>query len=269
MLTLKKQNKNKYPFVEIKYKENKDDDPETVGEVYFVSKEEIKEANKSKKPIEGFPSLKLHEDSDCYFQLMLDMNKERDVLYVCGMAGSGKSYFIKQYVVEYEKLYPKRPIYLFSLKKEFDPSLKEIKKMKRVDIYHEDFLEEEMDYDSFKESLVIFDDIENIGDKYLKMKVRYILQQILQVGRQAKISVCYAVHEANNGHETKVILNECHSITLNVRNMGNVKLKYLLEGYFGFDKEQIQMFKNIESRMTTIVKTFPKVVIGEKDMFMI
>ncbi len=63
-------------------------------------------------------------------------------------------------------------------------------------------------------SMVIFDDIDCIPDKKLKLKVFNILQQILQIGRHDDITVCFAAHEVPNRNETKAILSECHSITI-------------------------------------------------------
>ena len=50
------------------------------------------------------------------FQHIPNKNTERDIIYVAGMSGSGKSYYIKKYAEEYHAQFPKNEIYLFSFK---------------------------------------------------------------------------------------------------------------------------------------------------------
>ena len=48
------------------------------------------------------------------FQVVGDPKRERDIIYITGRSGSGKSYFMKDYVNNYYKvMFKKRPIYLF------------------------------------------------------------------------------------------------------------------------------------------------------------
>jgi hypothetical protein len=44
---------------------------------------------------------------DACFQHIPNLNTERNILYVCGQSGSGKSYYIKKYAEEYKKIFPK------------------------------------------------------------------------------------------------------------------------------------------------------------------
>ena len=64
------------------------------------------------KPLHGFNELKL--DGDAYFQLLPDDKKTRQINYVSGQSGSGKTYWIKKYLQEYKKLYKSNEIYVFS-----------------------------------------------------------------------------------------------------------------------------------------------------------
>ena len=43
-----------------------------------------------------------------HFQLIPNDGVARDICYVTGASGSGKSYFTKQYADQYRKIYPKR-----------------------------------------------------------------------------------------------------------------------------------------------------------------
>jgi len=81
--------------------------------------------------------------------------------------------------------------------------------------------------------------------------------------------VIFACHEVCNGAETKTVLNECHSVTIFPKVYGNKKLHYLLDNYFGLDKLQIERIKKLDSRAVTIIRSYPKVVVSEKEIFII
>jgi len=107
------------------------------------------------------------------FQIIPSTN-ERDVLYACGKSGSGKSSHIKNYCVEYHKEHPKNPIYLISPKQD-DVSFKEIKKYMTQLRLDDDFINTDIGLDDLANSMVIYDDIEGIGDKKLREKVFKLL----------------------------------------------------------------------------------------------
>jgi hypothetical protein len=111
MLSLKNE-ENKKPILFVKNKDNK-----KVGEVILFDKKNEK--------VDGFNELEI-EDSH-HFQLIPDLNKKRDCIYVAAQSGAGKSYFCTQYLKEYIKMHPKNPIYLFSYLEE-DETIDEIKK---------------------------------------------------------------------------------------------------------------------------------------------
>lgn len=205
-------------------------------------------------------------------QIPMNITKEndRDVIYVAGASGSGKSYYIKKYVECYMKQYPKRPLYLFSYLEQ-DTTLDKIKKIKRIDIFNKEFLETEVKSKDFKNSMVIMDDIEGIPYKAIKNKVMCLINQIISLGRHDNVTLIYACHSVTNGHDTKVILNESNSLTIFVKTLGNAKLKYLLEDYYGFDKEQVEKLRkvSVDSRATTIFRTYPKIVLTERDIYLV
>ena len=89
---------------------------------------------------------------------------------------------------------------------------------------------------------------------------------ILNTGRHERCSLIFTSHLSCAGNETKLILSEAHSITIFPKNMGNRAIFYLLDSYFGFDKFQINYIKNVkDSRWITIIKTYPSVLISEKE----
>jgi len=192
---------------------------------------------------------------------------ERQILYITGASGSGKSYYTRNYCNNYRKLFPKNEIYLFSSIHE-DSSIDKVKDLKRIRLDSE-FLQTDLDVNDFKNSLVVFDDTDCITNKIMKMKVNNILNMLLETGRHTNTSVIYTSHLPTNGPDTRRILNECNSVTIFPHSLGGRALKYLLENYFGLDKDQIKKLKKLNSRWVTLIKGYPMVVLSEKDIYIL
>jgi len=159
-------------------------------------------------------------------------------------------------------------IFLFSYL-EKDKTLDAVKKIQRVNIHDPEFINSELTAQDFKDCCVIMDDMDCEANKKVRLKVMNLVQQMLQIGRHLGTTVLFLCHEVCNGTETKMTLNESHSITIFVKTLGNKKLKYLLDNYLGMDKEQMQKVKNIDSRAVTIFKSYSKVIFDEKDIFIL
>ena len=104
----------------------------------------------------------------------------------------------------------------------------------------------------------------------MKLKLKDIMNMILETGRHTKTSFIYTSHIANKGNETKTILNETHSVTIFPNTAGARTMKYLLEGLFGLDKHQIKKIKQLgttKSRWITIVKSYPLIVLHQKGAY--
>lgn len=208
------------------------------------------------------------EGDDEHFQLVPNTKKERSCHAIFGQAGSGKSWWCCEYIKEYIKAYPKRPVYLFTTITSDVGCLKDIKKIKIVEL-NNGFADDNIPMEDLKQSLCLFDDIDNIRDKNLKKKLFQTLNDTLQVGRKFEIDVLITFHVATAGNDTKIILNECNSVTFNYKTFGNRALKYLLDAYLGLDKKQIERIKKLEGRMITVCKTYPKLVLSEKELYVL
>ena len=215
----------------------------------------------------GFEELSLNKGET--LSMIPDITKERDVLFVIGQSGSGKSYFVSNYAKEYKKLHSKRSIYVFSTLAEDKDGLDRIPKIIRIPL-NADFTNDDIiPTEEFKDSLVIFDDIDNLHDKKTKEVVWKYLNNFLQTGRHYKISLCITFHVGCAGASTKMILNEATSITYFPATIGGRNLKYLLDSYLGMDKKQIDQVKKIDSRAITIIKCYPKVVLAERNVYIL
>lgn len=222
---------------------------------------------RSKDNVEDYlTELKLTKPKE-RIQQIPNKKTERQILYITGASGSGKSYYTKAYCDEYKKIYPKNPVYLISSINE-DSSIDKVKGLKRMKLDN-DLLMTDLKADDFKDSMVIFDDTDCLTNKIMRMKVNGILNMLLETGRHTNTSVIYTSHLATNGLDTRRILNEAHSITIFPHSLGGRSLKYLLENYFGLDKHQIKKIKTLPSRYVTLIKSFPMCVLSEKDAYVL
>jgi len=98
------------------------------------------------------------------------------------------------------------------------------------------------------------------------LKLRDLLGKMLNTGRHCRNSVIYLSHIACNGLQTKGILNECHSLTFFPATLGGRTKNYLLNQYLGLNKKQIEAIDKIDGRAITICKTYPMVLIAEREI---
>jgi hypothetical protein len=48
--------------------------------------------------------------------------------------------------------------------------------------------------------------------------------------------------------------------------MGGKSSRYLLDGYLGLDKKQIEKLKNIKSRWVTVIKSYPQLILTQRQL---
>jgi len=203
-------------------------------------------------------------EKEASFQYIIDPNRERDTIFICGSAGSGKSYWVGEYCKEYSKVHKENPIYLFSEGNE-DPALDKLKNLKRIKL-DDGLLTDPIGYEEFKDCLCIFDDIDGMTGKLGKY-IYQLRDKLLKNSRKFKVSVISTNHTCS-GIELKAVLNESNVIVFFMANY-NRSLKYLLENYVGLDKHGISKLKANKSRWTAYIKSFPNVILQEKDIFTI
>lgn len=197
--------------------------------------------------------------------------KERMTLFIAGESGAGKSYFIREYAKRYHSMFPKNNIYLISYL-DRDDTLDAYKEIVRINAFREDFLAECLDIDlelEFKNSFVIFDDIDSIVSKSTKSKIYGLLNKMLRIGRHFGISVAYVGHELYASPDLKSILNESQTITFFPRFLSYKKLRYLLENYFGLSKDQIERIRAIKDRSITYIKGSDKIILSDTHCFIL
>lgn len=197
-----------------------------------------------------------------FYQVPIENNK-RDCLYICAPNQSGKTTYVARYLEKYKKRYPNKEIYLFSKLAE-DPILDKFNPI-RVDISKLKLRDNTLDF--LKNSLVIFDDVDQILEKKDMQKIQKLINEILCNGAHFNIGIIVTNHLLSDYKNTRCILNECSSITIFPKSGCAHHLQYLLKNYVGFDPKQIETLKNLDSRWVTIFKNYPQIVLYQNGVY--
>jgi adenosyl cobinamide kinase/adenosyl cobinamide phosphate guanylyltransferase len=231
--------------------------------ISLASPEEINEVRS------GFDeySLQNSRGENYHMEVAVNTDTERQIIYIAGASGSGKSYWAKRYIDAYQKAYPKRPVFVFSALNE-DSSIDKIKDLQRINLT-EAILQEDLPSSEFENALVLMDDVDSIQNSKIRKKVMAIQADILQTGRHHNVSCIITNHVATNGRETRLILAEAHVITFFPSMMPSRMLKYLLENYMGLDRETITKVKNLPGRSVSYIKGFPRCLVSEKEVMIL
>jgi len=203
-------------------------------------------------------SIELPDDS--VFQPIPDPDpKVRQVYYVAGQSGSGKSYFARGIAENYKKLYPDREIYLISKLQE-DETLDKMKigKPKRISL--QSLVDDPVDLDEFKDCLIIFDDWDTLDKPYFQV-VHKLIEDLAIMGRHTCTSMLILSHYLTNYSKTRLILGEAQYLVLYPLATSQKALKYVCEHYGGMDKEDILQLKK-RGRWILIHKNYPSYVIS-------
>jgi adenosyl cobinamide kinase/adenosyl cobinamide phosphate guanylyltransferase len=232
--------------------------------IYFATHDD---KNKIKYPMESIELDDQNESMQHMPYTMKDKGNTRQILYVSGASGSGKSFYASSYIKEYVKMFPKNDVYIVS-SIDKDEQLDKIKNVRRIKL-DEKFYETPFTIEDFRDTLVVYDDTEMIANNMIQEKITNILNLILTTGRHTNTFAINTSHVTNGGHRTKLILLESHSVTLFLATMGDKALKYFLETSFGFGKKQIDKIRNLDSRWITVCRTIPVSVIHENGIFIL
>lgn len=206
------------------------------------------------------------------FKLLPTNEKNQtDVCYYVGPRGCGKSYALSEYVKNYILLYPDNKVFLFSDKDE-DHVLDDLIN-KRIDL--KTYIEKgELTHNDFKyPCLVIFDDIDMLQNKSkqenLRTKIFTLMNQLIQYSRSKKITVIQTSHLGANREETQHVLNGCTSFTF-FPAAKIAQVDYILKKYMGLNDSQIKKLDELDNtRVITLVKSCPKVVMTDKELFIL
>lgn len=198
---------------------------------------------------------------------ILPTDTELQRIYTAGPGGSGKSSIISVYSKIFQKMFPKKKIYLFS-DLDHDEKLDNIKNIQRIPL-NEDFLDNPIHPEQIGNSLVIFDDIDSAPKKILK-EIEQLRDACLKRGRHEGIlNIICSNHELSSYRSTRIVLSEATHIIVFANSGSNNSLNYLLKHYVGLNNSQITKVKKIKSRWCCFRVRFPQCLITEHQIIML
>lgn len=196
----------------------------------------------------------------------LPRTDKRDCYYIAGAEGSGKSFFASKYIKEYQKLFPNKDFYIFSKVKD-DEALDDLEP-KRIEL-DDDIIDDPIEVEELKDSIVLFDDIDTINDKQILETVRNLRDSILEVGRHHNIYILTTAHNMTNNKATKMSLLESSCVVFFPGMGDKYHINRFLKEYVGLDKAQINKIYGLPSRWVMIHKRAPNYVMYEKGVYLL
>jgi len=193
------------------------------------------------------------------FQICPNFAKERECILISGPSGSGKTWIAKEYLRKYNKLFPNRKITLFA-NKPFDDF--------KV-AYDKPELTENMNLkvNNFKDSIVVFDDVENIhSNPNIQDPIVSFLEEVLNVGRSMHVSIIVISHILMNYRFTRNMIMECNKIIIFPNSGIRFQYENFLSKYIGLGKDQIKNILDTRSRWLCIDKESPITTIDKNQM---
>ena len=211
--------------------------------------------------------IKLDENSH-FEELPTNDPNQTSVLMIAARAGAGKSYYLKQYIKNYKKIYKDNPVYLFSESKA-DKALDDL--VKRIPL--DEFVKSDLTWDQFPDDCYVnFDDIdvlENTRENgFMKKRLYSLMNALIQNARKKHITVAQTVHIATDGATTKHILNSCTSFIIFLNSI-SLQIKRALKEYLGITPENIKKILSMKGRWVCVFTTSPLVVMGERDIYIL
>lgn len=188
--------------------------------------------------------------------------------FIAGQTECGKTHYCKKYLEQLVKVHPEKNVYVFS-DVEKDPELEGIENLVRFRIDEEVLNKKPIQPEKFKDSICVFDDIDSIQNEKVYKYIQNLRDSILRRGRHENISCIVTSHLITNYKDTRIILNECNSITIFCRSGSTYGINYLLKKYIGLGKDEIRKIINLPSRWVTIYKNHPQYVLYEKGIYIL
>jgi hypothetical protein len=199
--------------------------------------------------------------------------EERFVDYISGPSGSGKSTQAASTAAEFRKIYPRKPIYIFSRTEvKNDPAFAKLKPI-QIPI-DEGLLEDPINItEEVTEggALMIFDDCGTIQNDAFKKEVEKLMMDAMEVGRKLNCNMIITNHLVvpNDKKFARTIMNEMNTLTVFPRSGSSQQIRYALKIYFGLTNQQIDRIIDLDSRWVRISKTYPQYVLYDKGAFIL
>ena len=197
---------------------------------------------------------------DGQFQLVPSPDPtKREVFYIAGASGSGKSYIARGIAECYKKLFPDRGIYLIS-KLEEDSTLDALPDLKRIKI--QSLIDDYPTLEEFEKCLVIFDDYDTFTGQAEKV-IHKLIDDLATMGRHTTTTMLCLSHYLTNYKKTRLLLNEATHIIVYPMATSFHALSYLLKTHIGMTKDDVRDLKKM-GRWVCVYKHYPQWLVSSQ-----
>ena len=191
--------------------------------------------------------------------------KMRQFIYLSGMPGAGKSYWCREYIKIYHKLFPDRKIYYFS-RQVNESDIEEISKYTKF-LAIENFSEIMEEYggndELFRDSLMVFDDI--VGDDKLQKLVWDFINQTSELYRKINCSVISCNHSATDYRKTSKVIKQCTHYVMFPHSLAERNNRVLSYNY-RLTQPQIYRIMDTKSRWVCL-DTIKGIIMNDNEIY--
>jgi hypothetical protein len=184
--------------------------------------------------------------------------KRREVFYIAGASGSGKSHIAKGIAELYKQLHPDREIYLISKLNEDSTLDSMTPKPKRINV--QTLIDDYPALEEFENCCIIFDDFDTFVGPAEKVVLK-LIDDLATMGRHTNTTMLVLSHYLTNYKKTRLILNEATHIVIYPMATSFHALSYLLKTHVGMSKEECKDLKKL-GRWCCVFKNFPQYLLS-------
>lgn len=215
-------------------------------------------------------SLPSYDDNLRFFPLFFREANHREILYLSGASGGGKSTFASKCAGQYQELYPNRNVFILTSELNFkDPAWDKIKSpiFVNVEKFIEMIKERIVEDTDFKDSLMIYDDLNFLVDAERKILYHFI-NKSLELFRKLNTSLIILNHHATSYKESRTIINELQYY-IQFGNTLQTRSNRLYESYFNLEKQSIKKINGMKADRFKLVSAKDQYVMSEFELFFI
>lgn len=191
---------------------------------------------------------------------------ESERVLIAGKSGSGKSTIAALYMYEYLRMFPDRRIILISR----HDGEKAYARVKHQQLPLESFAtdEEPLELTDLANSLIVFDDTDNLQDKQIAESVKRLNEDLISNGRKYGIHVVTIVHQLMNYKATRNLILEANKVFVFPAGAAH-QVRQFLEKYGGLEPDAIKKIFKLQSRWVMLSQTVPQYVVYEHGAYIV
>jgi len=214
----------------------------------------------------GFKNIMLEDDEE--FTICPDINPlNSNRVYISGPNGSGKSYVAGQYCRNYNRIYKKNKIILFSPHE--DNAYEGVNNLIKIDLNDEMLYDTPMEIAKFSNCLIIFDDTDSLQNKKQQAWINAFQADVVKNGRKLQIGCVYLSHMLMNGPKTRELIAEASAVVLFPNAGSKYHINRFLKIYAGYEPKMIEAIFKLNSRWVCIGMNAPQYVLSQHVAFLL